>query len=814
MKAFLTLLAAFGLSSSFVAQAQDTKIGSVKGTVVAAQKGVESATVSLLKAKDSSIAKVAVSDKTGTYEMERIATGKYLIMVQAVGMQKKYSSAFELTAAQPAHSVGSIELTQSASKLADVTVNSKKQFIEQKAGKIVVNVEASPTSGGASALDMLEKSPGVSVDKDGNISLKGKGGVMVLLDGKPSYLSAPDLANLLKSMSSSNLDQIEIMSNPPAKYDAAGNSGIINIKTKKNIIKGMNGNAVIGVTQGQYTRTNESINLNYRNNKFNLFGGYNFNYGQNYNELAINRTFYEADRKTINATADQKTRPHSFNYNNSVKAGMDYYFSKKDVAGFVFNGFISKRDEDPASVSYVRSATGAVLSKLESKSNNNTRFSNFSVNTNYKHTFDSTGKEVTMDVDYIHYDNSGESLLSTYSFDAANVQKGTGVHLRGNVPGTINIVSGKMDFTLPFSKTFKLETGLKSSYVKTDNVVEYQRNNGSGWKLDDRSNQFLYEENINAAYASVNKEWKKVNLQLGVRVENTVSKGLQLRNDSSFKRDYTNVFPNAGLSFELNKKNSLSLSYSKRIDRPNYNDLNPFTYFLDSLTYGQGNPYLQPQFTNNFEVSHTYNRFLTTTINYSRTTDVITQLLKQNTAEKVTYQTRDNVSKMQQLGIAVMVNVPIKKWWNNNTYVNVFNNHYEGIYQADPIDIQFTTFAVNMTNSFTIGKKGWNAELSGFYRSKGADGLLVANQMYAVNTGVSKSILKKKGTLKLGIRDIFWTQRFSGYARYSDVDVRVNQHRDSRQANLTFQYRFGKTNIAPARRRTGGAGDEEKRAGQ
>jgi iron complex outermembrane recepter protein len=296
-----------------------------------------------------------------------------------------------------------------------------------------------------------------------------------------------------------------------------------------------------------------------------------------------------------------------------------------------------------------------------------------------------------------------------------------------------------------------------------------------------------------------------------LRLENTIAKGHQLKNDSSFTRDYTSLFPNVGIGYNANEKNQFNFSYSRRITRPNYEALNPFVFFLDSLTYGQGNPYLQPQFTNNFEVSHTFNRFLTTTFNYTQTDDIITQLLKQDTEKKITFQTQENFSKMKQIGLAVSANVPVAKWWNANIYANVFNNHYSGIYQDDPVDIQFTSFMTNVTNSFTIGKKGWSAELSGWYRSKAAEGLLVANDMGAVNTAIVKQLFKKKATLKFGVRDIFYTQQFSGYARYSDVDVNVASRRDSRQFNATFSYRFGKNNIAPARRKTGGADDEQNR---
>jgi len=810
MKKIITLLLIAFTTLAATGFAQP-KTGKIKGTVTDGDtKTIESATITLLRDKDSSLVKISTSDKTGNYIFENIAAGKYFVSISAVAHQTAYSEVVELTAAKTAVTIQPLKLEPQSKSLGTVTVTAKKPLIEQRAGMMVVNVDASPTNAGLNALELLEKSPGVSVDNDGNISLKGKQGVMILLDGKPTYMSPTDLAAFLKNMQSSNLEQIEIMTNPPAKYDAAGNSGIINIKTKKGNIKGMNGTANLGYTQGFYGRINGGANLNYRNNKLNLFGGFNAGTYEGYNRLTINRNFYESDHSTLAVSGDQVTYNHFKGNYESFKAGMDYYFSKKDVAGFVVNGNFNNNHQDPNSNSNVRDENGNISYKLLSLGDNPSKSTNISVNGNYKHTFDSTGREITADIDYAFYNNRNNTNLNTQSFDAFDIKNGNDVLLKGFIPSKINIYSGKIDYVHPFKKELKLEAGLKTSFVRTDNQVDYTRNNGSGWTADSRSNHFVYDENINAAYAIVSKKIKKWDLTAGLRVENTVAKGHQVKNDSSFSRNYTNLFPNAGVSFSANDKNQLSLSYSRRISRPDYDDLNPFVYFLDSLTYGQGNPYLQPQFTHNIEVSHTYNKFLTTTLNYTQTNDIITELLKQDTEKKTTFQTKENFSSMKQLGLAIMSNVPITKWWNTNTYLNIFNTHYEGIYQNDPVEIQFTSFMGNLTNTFTIGK-GWSAEVSGWYRSKGVEGLLVINPMGAVNSAITKQVFKKKGTLKFGVRDIFFTQKFSGYAKYSDVDVTLAGKRDSRQANLTFTYRFGKSNIPAARRKTGGANDEQSR---
>ncbi len=777
-------------------------------------KIIESATIALLKLKDSTVVKMSIADKTGQFEFGDIDEGEYLVSITATGHERGFSEAIVIRADNQIIKLKTIELKPVAKAIAGVIVTSKRPFIEQKPGKTVLNVEASPTNSGLNALELLEKSPGVSIDNEGNISLKGKQGVLILVDGKPTYMSGADLTALLKNMQSSNLDQIEIMTNPPAKYDAAGNSGIINIKTKKGIVKGMNGSANLGYSQGLYGRINSGLNLNYRNNKLNLFGGYNAGNWEGYNKLSIDRNFYEEDKVTLKGSSDQVSRPHFKGVYHNLKAGMDYYFTKKDVLGIVVNGNFSNGNEDPMSLSNVRNAMGEIDYKIRSVGLNQRKSSNLTTNLNYKHTFDSSGREITADLDQAFYNNKGNTSLTTRIYDKYDIKNGSDILLNGFIPSEINIYSAKADYVHPFKGGLKLEAGLKTSFVKTDNQVEYLRNSGTEWSIDDRSNHFVYEENINAVYAIFSKTYKKWELTGGLRMENTIAKGHQIKSDSSFKRDYTSLFPNVGLGYNPGEKNQFNLSYSRRITRPDYDDLNPFVFFLDSLTYGQGNPYLQAQFTNNVEVSHTYNRFLTTTLNYTQTDDIITQLLKQNTEKKVTFQTKENFNKMIQIGIAVSANIPVTKWWNTNIYTNLFNNHYTGLYQNginnDPVDVQFTSFMTNVTNSFTLGK-GWSAEISGWYRSKGAQGLLVANEMYAANSAVSKTVLNKKGTIKMGVRDIFYTQQFSGYAKYSDVDVIIASRRDSRQFNLTFNYRFGKKNIAPARRKTGGAGEEQNR---
>ncbi|HEY2721909.1 MAG TPA: TonB-dependent receptor, partial [Chitinophagaceae bacterium] len=570
----LALLVCFAVT----AFAQE-RVGKITGTVIDGNaKTIESSTIALLKAKDSSVVKMNVADKNGHFEFNGINGGKYLVSVSAVGHQKAYSEIFEITSGNATIDLKTIELVPLAKSLNEVTVVAKKPLIEQKIDRTVVNVDAAISNVGATALEVLEKSPGVTVDKDGNISLKGKQGVQVYIDGRPSYLSGEDLANMLKSMSASQLDQIEIMTNPPAKYDAAGNSGIINIKTKKNKQFGYNGSASAGFTQGYYPRTYESINFNYRNGKFNLFTNLSHNYNSRFQELDIQRNFRDQTTKNITSTFDQVTKMKNENLFYNGKIGMDYFASKKTTFGVVVNAFRNPRTMISPTTTDIYNPGGQLLDITRGDSRNNNLWKNFSTNLNFRHQFDSSGQELSADLDQIHYNSaSGQSLVSRY-FDSNGDFTGGPDTLISNLPQDIKIYSGKMDYTLPLKKGARFEAGVKSSFVQTDNNAAYDSLvNGQVVHDYNRSNHFKYNENINAAYVNYSRPLsKKLSGQFGLRLENTHAKGSQLTTGEKFDRNYTQLFPTAYFQYTINKKNQLGVNYGRRIERPDYEDLNPF----------------------------------------------------------------------------------------------------------------------------------------------------------------------------------------------------------------------------------------------
>ncbi len=812
MKKILALTTILVMLST-ISQAQ-IQNGRISGKVIDGNtKTIESATITLLRAKDSSVAKISVANKEGNFVFESIAEGKYIVSITAVGHTKGFSEVFEINSSNSNITLKTIELVPVAKNLAGVTVSAKRPLIEQKIDRTVVNVEASVTNVGTSALEVLEKSPGISVDKDGNISLKGKQGVQVYIDGRPTYLSGTDLANYLRNLNSSQLDQIEIMTNPPAKYDAAGNAGVINIKTKKTKQFGYSGSLSSTWSQGRYPKVSESFNFNYRKNKVNLFTTLGYSNRKNWQDLDIQRKFIEHSTKQIKSHFDQESRIQEGGKSYNAKIGFDYFASKKTTIGAVFTGYYNPGRFTNQSDVFISDPNMTLLSNTLAKTSNDRKWKNFGTNINFRQLLDTAGQELTADVDYLTYRSTNAQDLVNAYYDASGLPADKADTLLGSLPQDINIYTARADYAKPLKKGAKFEAGFKTSLVETDNNAIYDSLN-YGVRVRDvgRSNHFIYNENVNAAYVNYSRPFsKKWFGQFGVRLENTNAKGNQVTTGQRFDRHYTQLFPTAYLQYKPSDKNSFVLNYGRRISRPDYEDLNPFILFLDKYTFEQGNPNLQPQFAHNIEFTHSYKGFLSTTLNYTRTTDIINEVLEQNTDRNETYVKKDNIAKQSQYGIAVSANGQVTKWWSGNLYANVYHNEFAGVINGDYTKVGATTGQFNASNQFKITKT-LSAELSGFYRTAGVDGVFRISGIGLVNMGISKQIFKGKGTLRLSGRDVFRTQKIRGDIKYSNIDASFQQRRDSRQVALGFTYRFTKGKInGNQKRKTGGASEESSR---
>jgi iron complex outermembrane receptor protein len=809
------LLLSFALATFSLVTYAQTKTGKISGSVIdGSQKTIEASTITLLRAKDSSVAKISAADKNGKFEFDKVADGKYFVAISAVGHQKGYSEVFEITLEKNSITLKTIELIPQTKALGAVTVTAKRPLVEQKIDRTIINVEAAITNVGSTALEVLEKSPGISVDKDGNISLKGKDGVMVLIDGRPTQLGAADLANLLRSMSANQLDQIEIMTNPPAKYDAAGNAGIINIKTKKNRQLGYNGSANLGYSQGRYPRFNEGFNFNYHVNKVNVFTNVSHNYNMNYNTLTIQRNFRDIATKELRSNFDQVARMKSENNSFNGKLGLDYFASKNTTFGIVLTGFSSDRSNTNRNITDIFQTQGSSSSQTRAVSTGKQDWKNFSANVNFRQALDTSGSELTSDLDYITYDSKNHTSMINSYFDGSGSSIYTPDTLIGMLPQNIKIYSGKVDYLKPLKKGARFEAGIKSSMVRTDNNAVYDSILNGGIVHDyNRSNHFIYQENINAAYVNLSKPLnKKWNAQLGLRLENTNAKGNQVTTGEEFDRHYTQLFPTAYIQYLKDKNNSFVLNYGRRIRRPDYQSLNPFINFLDRYTYQQGNPNLKPQFSHNVEFSHSFKGILTTTLNYTRTTDIIQNVIEQNEAKNETFVKRANIAKQRQFGVSINASHPVTKWWKSNIYVNAFNNKFEGVVNNVFVTIDATTLMLNGSQQFQFSKT-WSGEISGFFRTQGIEGVIHAKPFGMMSVGVSKQVMKNKGTVRLNVRDVFKSQYFRGESKYSNVDAAFQERNDSRVVNIGFSYRFSKGKVNQRKRSNGSANDEQNRVG-
>ena len=814
MRLILAFIFSVLTTCSAFSQSTGRVTGNIKDQV---SKPLPSVTVSLLKAKDSALVKVAVSDKDGGYEFINIPEGKYFITATSVGFAKATSNYFDV-AGDKTTGVPVFELTTNATKLAGVSVQTTRPFVENKIDKMVVNVDASPTNAGATAMEVLEKSPGVTVDRDGNISIKGKQGIIVLMDGKQTYLSGQDLANLLRNMPASQLDQIEIMTQPSAKFDASGNSGIINLRTKKNTQMGFNGSINLSYVQGRYPKSPNSFSFNYRKGKVNFFTNLSYSYWSGFSDQHLLRKFRE--NGVIKSVFDQQADQRNSGNNYSARFGLDYKIDTKTTIGFMINSIYNPRIWQNEGRANILDGNRQLDSFNVAHTINHDTWKNFGTAVNFRRLLNAPGRELTADIDMIRYNTNSKQTSDNYNYFPDRRLIRNPFLLRGNLPAEISIYSGKVDYVHPLKKDAKFESGVKSSYVSTDNDAQYTSFSHTENKFvvdNTRSNHFIYKENINAAYINYSRQIKKWGIQTGLRLENTISEGNQFGNptqrDTIFKKSYTQLFPTAYVSYALNDKNQFGLSYGRRVERPNYQDMNPFQYFLDQYTFRQGNPNLTPQFTHNVELSHNYRKALNTVLSYSYTTDILNDILKQNDQTKVTFQTKENVAQRRTIGLSVSYNGAVTKWWTTSVFMNVNNSHYEGIVNNLPLDVTLTAFMGHTSQQFRFAKT-WTAEVNGFYRSSTQEtGLFLLRPMGVVSFGFSKQILKTKGTLKLNIWDPFYIQKVKVIIDYGNIDAVVNNRFDNRRVGLTFTYRFSKGQNVQQGRRTSSAQDEQNRVG-
>ena len=812
IKQSLRLLAL--LFSGMFSIADEAIANTIKGIVMDdVSQPIDVATVSLMRLPDSVFVKAEFTNVDGTFEFVEIPTGMYYLNVSFLGYKPYTTEAFAVADGGSPPPIPEIILKPDGLELEEVSVVAQKPFVERRSDRLIVNVENSILAAGSSAMEVLAKAPGIVVSPGDAISIRGRAGVIFMIDGKVTPMSGQELANYLRAMPANSIERIEIITNPSAKYDAAGNAGIIDIRLKKETNIGTNGTLTSSFSQGVYPKAGAGISLNRRTKSFNAFGGYNYNYREGFNDLDLYRVFFEDGQRT--GAYDQDNYlviPYHF---NSARFGMDYYVSPNTVIGILANGTLNKFKPSGENKSRVEDAQQEVVSAFSTTNESSDIWPSYSLNGNFKHTFPKKKQELTVDLDYARYWNETNQSFTTHYYDLNGEEYLPYYLLVGDLNGNLDIKSAKADYMYPVNEKAKLEAGVKSSLVRADNnLLFYDESDPNNPVLDSTiSNHFLYDEQINAAYINLTYNWTKFSIQSGLRVEQTIAEGIQLIDGQSFENNYTDLFPSLFLNYSFSDNYAMGLNMSRRLDRPSYQQLNPFKFFLDPSTYREGNPFLDPQFTWSFEWNHTLLQRFTATLAFARTTDNITQVIAPvEGEERVTVQTDKNLDEVDYYSMSLGIPFSVKKWWNSSNSVSCYLGQYRGTYGETELNDGNVVIDVRTMNTFLLGHD-WSAEVNFSYHTREVYAFMDLEPMWGLDMGIQKQLFKKKSTIKISFTDIFWTNLPTAFIKYTNYEENFDVHRDTRLATISYTHRFGDTQLAPARRRAGGAEEEKQRAG-
>lgn len=785
---------------------------------------VESATIELFKAADSSLVKTSLSDPKGTAEFDNLSLGSYYCRISSVGYSTKNSDVISVNENNSAVTVPAIKLQAvQPQQMQAVTVTAKKPFIQRLNDRIVVNVDNSIVNAGSSALEVLEKSPGITVDQNDAVSLRGKSGVTIMIDGKPSPMTGSDLANYLKGLPSNAIERIDIITNPSAKYDASGNSGIIDIKMKKDQKLGYNGSVTLGYSQGIYPKSNAGLTFNYRNQKLNVFGNYNYSHMDLMNNLFINRNFY--DNGILKGSDNKENHASLLIAPQTGRIGADYYASSKTIFGVIVSGNFNHFERMAHQNTSVNDVNLNPAFNFTSTATNNDNLNNIITNLNFKHKLNGAGKEISVDVDYGVYDKNSLTRTASNFYNLDGTKRKEDDILDGNQSGKLTLNTAKVDYVNPLGNGNKYEMGLKTSYVTSDNDAKFYNVLNTGTVLDQgKTNQFLYQEYNHAGYITYSKEAKKFNLQVGLRGEQTKIITHQLKGDNKNKDNYFQLFPSAFFNYKLEDQKTLGVSVSRRIDRPGYSQLDPFLFQIDATIYATGNPFLKPQTTWSYEMNYTVKN-MNFSLGYSHTKNtqntVLARILnvmptfeiKPGQDSNITVQIPVNLLSSNWVGFTATAPIHVTKWWNMVNNATIYYNHFNGNLGGGTLSNGSPAANARINNNFSL-KNGWSAELNGMVNSGGRNGYMVMNPNWELSTGVQKSLMKGKGSLKLNVTDIFWTNLPKATITYEGSYVEHwHANRDSRKAALSFTYRFGNNKVEGARKRTTASEEERQRAG-
>lgn len=770
----------------------------------------EGANIVLLSATDSAFITGTAANKNGNFQLKEIPKGLYYVQVSMLGYQKNSCKA-NILAGKP-FMLDTIYLQPEAIGLNTIVVTAKKPAIQIEADKTTINMEATIVNTGGNAFSVLETLPGVYINSNGAVSLNGKNGTKVLIDGKPAYLQGEELVSFLKSTPATSLDKIELITNPSARYDASGNSGLINIRTKKTRIMGFNLGITSNFMQGKYEKSNHSVSFNHRKGKFNLFGMYGYYSGRNYVDLQVIREFEEenpSEQTTFNQLSYRKRNEDSHYY----KGGIHYFASSKTTFELALNGYTSNQAESGSLNSNFINHIGKRDSSIKSSTINDNMRNNISGTIGLIHKIDSTGKEFSLSADYLHHAVDNDQYHNDLFLYTS--QNEVMAESAGTKKGTIDLLSMRSDFTYPVNEKLLLESGIKSEYVNIDNTSDYKNREQQEWEPDyGLSSHFIYKENINAFYFNSRIAHYKFVLEAGLRIENTNIKGQlpgnRLQADSSFSKSYINLFPSVTLSYQAGKNHTLNLSYRRRIDRPNYQDMNPFVYIFDTYTYEQGNTTLQPQFSDNLELSYLLANNYKVAVFYNQTNDVIAKSFILSENSKRVYVMPKNLATYRSCGIRLSAgNLSPVKYMQSTASIGLTHNQYKWSLIQDANKTAQTTLMFHIGNRFLLGK-GWLAELTGYYNGRMAMGQMKIASFGQLTAGIQKKLWNDRASISLYSNDLFHTNRVNMTTRIGNSTARTFEKEDHCILGISFTWKFSKGFESKEFKRKGEAFDTKR----
>lgn len=799
------------LLSLLVTQVVAQSNSSLSGTVHdGAGVPVEYAAVALHRATDSVVVKTEFSDAQGHFWLAAPTPGQYLVSVALVGYQRTWSA--PLTAGAAALVLGVLTLqASSATTLKEVTVAGSRPLYEREADRTIVNVEGNTLSAGANSLDVLGRAPGVTLNANDELALRGKQGVLVLLDGKRVPVSGADLADLLRSLPADQVRTIELITNPPAKYDVQGGAGIIAINLKKDQRLGTNGNTNVSYGRGQYGKFVGGISLNHRREGLNLFGSYSYADRQGFRDLDFDRIFYQQDGTRAGASW-QINRLTNHLQSHTGKIGADYSLSKRTLVGVAVSSLASQTPSYSRNQSYLYDEQSNLTGLYNSTTDQTVKRPNVAANLNLRHVFaDSAGsRELTFDADYARYRTRRLLDLTTTYMVPAQLPS----ILRGDQHSNVQIQSLKTDYSQPLPHRTRLEAGAKVTWVRSDNDVAFNNVVDRMMQLATAiSSQFNYQENVNAAYASLKRAYPKTSVQVGLRAEQTNTLGRQYTpTDARFERHYLQLFPSALVQRTLSEQHALSLSFNRRIDRPTFGQVSPLRVYSDPTSYSTGNPALYPQTSYNLEIAHTYRQKFSTSLSYSRTINPFLTISQPSPdGGLIVVQRDENLASLGYYALTLTAPLQPTKWWSVYTNAVVFYNHFTTSLPGTTLRNSQPAFTANSSSSFTLGHD-WTLDVSGLYQSREVYGFEIVQPRGQVSAGLQKSLWDRQATLRLNVTDIFYTTPIRSAADYGRFAESFYARQDLRVGTLSFTYKFGNGKVTATRKRITGADEDQRRA--